>query len=168
MKKYLLCLSLLLVPCISVFAQSWKSIKTEGDELIGNDDHESYIFTDGQYSFIYWSNKDDYFRIYTDNKFFDTETKRGANGEHVFVALVGFYDENNNLIEKNDKFCMEVDGGGKSNSAHPNKYTLMGGNNKKTSKKILNYLESSKGYVRFVCNLYGTGERFDLKVKCRE
>ncbi len=165
MKSFFLCLSLLF--SLQVFCQDWSVQDVSGDELKGTSDYKAFIFTEGAYHFVFWENDNNTFRLYIDKEkgFFNYSSIRGKKGNHIVLGLVGFYDESDKLIDKIENFCLELDDDGTPNSAHPNRYTRMGGNNNKNVRKIISFINDSKGYVRFVYDLYG-GDELDFKVKC--
>ncbi|MBO4659537.1 MAG: hypothetical protein J5637_07940 [Prevotella sp.] len=165
MKSLLLFFSFLF--SLHVSCQDWSEHNIKGDDLKGTSDSKAYVFTDGAYHFMFWDNEDNTFRLFLDKDqgFFNYSSLIGKQGYHIVLGLVGFYDNSDKLVDKIENFCLELDDDGMPNSAHPNRYTRMGGNNNKNVRKILNYITNSKGYVRFVYELYGGGE-FDFRVRC--
>lgn len=166
MEKILLALIGVLLSALPANAQGWQTSIVKGDELKGNPEYTAYTYEDNGNGFIFWSLKDDSFRLHSGNGMFNYQNIRGTQGNHIVLGLVGFYDESGKLIDKIENFCIELDDEGTPNQAHPNRYTSKGGNNKKNTVKILKYLTNSKGSVRFVYELYG-GKEFDLRVPCR-
>ena len=151
----------------NVFSQKWGQSIIEADDLKGIPAYTAETFVDltNNGSFTYWSIKEDDFRIQSISKIFKSNGQKGYLGNSLVIGLVGFYNENDELIEKFDKFPFEEDGYDKMNIVHPNRYTLKGGNNKKKSKRIIDYIQKEKGYVRFVLPLFGGGN-LDFKVLC--
>ena len=147
--------------------QKWIKSEIEGDELKGTPNYYAYTYVDieSKGAITLWSIKEDNFRIKSLKSIFKSNGSKGANHNNLVIGLVGLYDEQNNLVEKFEKFLFEEDGHDQMDQVHPNKYTSMGGNNKKKAKQIVDYLLNKKGYVRFVLPLYGGGE-LDFKVTC--
>lgn len=162
-KLFISCLTALAM--LQAWAQVWNHSVIKGDELLGTTNSIQHKFTSGDKVFIFWSDKKDDLRIISLDEPFDIETRIGASGNFLFSTKVGLYDESGNLVEKFD-MLFEIDSKGQPNQAHPNKYTRMGGNNKKNAKKVIEYLTTKKGFVRIVANLYGTNELFDLSINC--
>jgi len=156
-----------LVAITSLSAQEWHQQVIKGDELKGMSDYISFAFYDGSKGFVFWNNEENTFRLSIDKSdgFFNYSDLRGNQGHHIIYGLVGFYDSHDKLLDKIDPFIMELDDEGTPNKLHPNRYTKMGGNNNKNTRKILSYIKNEEGYVRFVYKLYG-GKEFDFKVKC--
>jgi|GEM_PF-1275411 hypothetical protein len=150
-----------------VLFQKWVKSKIESDELKGTPAYDVFTYVDleNNGSITLWSIKDDDFRIKSLKSIFKSNGQKGSNLNNLVVGLVGFYDEQDHLIEKFDKFPFEEDGHDQMDIVHPNKYTLKGGNNKKKAKQIIDYLLNKKGYIRFVLPLYGGGN-LDFKVMC--
>lgn len=170
MKRILLFICLV-VATINASAQGvWGRKTVKGDELLGTVDHTLYIYEDRpsedvSFRIIFLNNVEDDFNIYTMRNIFKTMSREGATNNNIFLGIVGFYDKDDNLIDKIDKFCFEVNGIGRSDTAHPNKYTLKGGNNKKNAKKVLDHIKNSDGYVRIVAEMV-KGGNYDLKIPC--
>jgi hypothetical protein len=167
MKRILLTL-LLMLTLTSGFGQDWQVISQKGDALKGTQDYISYVYYNEDAGLVYWSVYDNYFEITClKHRFFNYDSRRGYRGNNIVIGLVGFYDESDNLIDKIEDFCFENKGSdGRSDVIYPNKYTTKGGNNRKNAKKILDYIGTNKGYVRFILPIYG-GSDLDFKVKCR-
>lgn len=167
MKRFLSNL-LFLMLAITCNAQGWTKTTLEADELLGEKGGIAYSFCNEENTmkFICWEGNTESFRVISSTKLFDYGSNLGANGHKIFLGLIGFYDENDSLIEKIEKFCFELDDEGLSNQAHPNRWTSMGGNNKKNVRKMFDYLKNKKGYIRIVAPLYGTNSNFDLKIPC--
>lgn len=148
-----------------MYGQKWETINYEADELLGTkDSYVAYKYVKDKCAFVMWSHENKNFRISAQKRIFDA-SGRGATGYGIFDALVGFYDSDNKLLSKIDKFVFEVDDTDEMNNAHPNKYTRMGGNNLNKAWQILDYLRNKTGYVRIVTSIYG-GDSFDLKIPC--
>ena len=168
--KSILIIFFSIFPFCPLCAQNWSNSVMKGDDLKGTEDCvvQTFVSSDKKYSFSYWSTNENTFRIQILNgDFFNYATRYGSNGHHIILGLVGFYDQSNKLLEKIEDFCLELDDEGTPNCAHPNRYTKMGKNNNKLARKILDYINKSKGYVRFVYELYG-GKELDFRVKCKE
>lgn len=164
MKKFIFSF-LALFTCMTVNAQSWKEETIEGDELLGTKTQAAYVFQDGENgkTFIMFENETEDFNLCVSSAVFDFNGG-GASGGKIVRGLVGLYDENGKLIKKYDKYCFESIGSF-YDKVHSNKYTNMGGNNKKNAKNIIEYLKNAKGSVRFVIPLYQSFQ-FDFTVPC--
>lgn len=153
------------VMATAVNAQSWHAKTIKGDELLGIEQSSAFVFEveEKNWSFVIYNNKPDDFHIYAANSVFDF-MNQGANGGKLVKGTVGFYDENATLIDKIKEYCFESIGSyyGK---LHSNKYSRMGGNNKKNAKKIIEYLKNGKGFVRFVIPIYNSAP-LDMTVPC--
>ena len=148
--------------CVMVNAQSWVIKDFPADELQNQPVQTVYLYTDVVFSFRFSNIDDKMYALLTTKSIFEYSMRRGTNGRNIFDGIVGLYDENNNLVEKLD-ICYEVNT--TPNECYPNKYTSKGGNNYKKSKKIIEYIKSDKGYVRFIAPLYDN-DNFELKVEC--
>lgn len=167
MKKILLTLVILCVG-VSMKAQIWTTGKIEGDELLGIKPCTAMVFQENNsdensWKFVMFDNTSDDFFLDAPKLVFDFSGD-GASGGKLVKGLVGFYDEDGKLIDKIENYCFET-ASSIFGQVHSNKYTKMGGNNKKNAKKILEYLQNKKGAIRFVLPVYGA-EHFDLKVQC--
>lgn len=165
--KKILVLILLAFCTIMVNAQEWEKFHQEGDELLGLQELDGMVFTTDECSFVFWDTIEDDFLLISPSMFnYETGAYSGGagGGERVY-GIVGIYDSEGKLLKKYDNFVFETVKG-VTYQVHPNKYSHMGGNNKKNAKKIINYINRSNGVVRFVLPLYNTTAKFDLKVKC--
>ena len=156
MKKLLLFIAL--IPAV-LFAGEWNKQFFEADELLGNTtSYYQYEFQEGEYAFVFRTDKPDQFYIVGPQ--FDTFYDRGRSYCNV---KVGLYDGNGKLVDSFD-MCL---------GARNNLFTVVGtfdcdimsqpvGQQKKT-RKIFNHLRGSNGYVRIVTNTYAHG-RYDLRV----
>ena len=164
MKNFLFAL-LTLCFSITINAQTWKVDTIEADELLGTKACIAYCFQDvenGKEFIIYDDNNED-FNLCVASGVFDFDGD-GASGGKIVRGLVGIYDENGKLIKKYDKYCFESIGSF-YDKVHSNKYSNMGGNNKKNAKNIIEHLKNGKGSVRFVIPLYQSFQ-FDFTVHC--
>lgn len=164
MKKFIFTLLTLCVS-ITVNAQSWIVDTIAGDELLGTKSCIGYAFQDvenGKEFIIYDNNNEDFY-LCVESEVFDFDGG-GASGGKMVRGLVGIYDENGKLIKKYEKYCFESVGSF-YNKVHSNKYSNMGGNNKKNAKNIIEHLKKGKGSVRFVLPLYQSFQ-FDFTVPC--
>ena len=165
MKKsiYLLLFSLL---SLNSYSQEWEVIGHQADELKGNKDYTSYMFTDPNIgSFVCWSESEQC-RIINSNGIFDYSSAYhqllGSYGR--LTAVVGLYDSNNNLKEKFDltMYC-DIDKPSSFQTRYAGiLYPYV--KQKKKVKKIINHLTSGNGYVRIIANSYGNAPDFDLKI----
>lgn len=164
MKKIIFIL-IMMCACLSINAQEWKTIQIDGDELMGTQSCKAFVYQQNEdsWSFIQFDYMTDDFILKAPNSVFDF-TGKGASGGKLVKGIVGFYDDNGKLIEKIDTYCFESLSS-YYNQVHSNKYSKMGGNNKKNAKKIIDYLHNNKGSVRFIIPLYNSTS-FDFTVSC--
>lgn len=102
-----------------------------------------------------WSNEDNYFRITSSYHIFDYTLEKIVN------VIVGFYDKDNNLIEKiNMTFWPNDDDPTEAISSH----VML--KNKKKGRKVMQYLKNEEGYIRLLAPLYRSNYDFDLRVPC--
>ena len=164
MKKWIITL---LVWCVTltVNAQFWRVDTIAGDELLGTKDCIGYSFqdADNDREFIIYDNSNEDFYLCIESGIFDFNGG-GASGGKMVRGLVGIYDENGKLIKKYENYCFESVGSF-YNKIHSNKYSNMGGNNKKNAKNIIEHLKNGKGSVRFVIPLYQSYQ-MDFTVQC--
>lgn len=159
MKKLLMCLIVLV--SIPTFAQEWNKTKVDGDELKGTKDKTVLMYNDSGNIFQVDDNEEKIFILKTSNSFFDFTSIKGTNNRFITLGLVGLYDKENNLIEKLE-ITFEVYE--PATICYPNKYTKGGGNNYKRSKKVIDFIKNSNGYVRFILPLHNQTTDFDFKV----
>lgn len=164
MKKILFTLVMLCVS-ITVNAQAWVTEHIEGDELLGTKSCTGYTYQDEEKikTLILFDDKEEDFYIWSETGVFDFNGE-GASGGKLVRGLVGIYDENGKLIKKYDKYCFEAVGTF-YNKVHSNRYSNMGGNNRKNAKNIIEHLKKKKGSVRFFIPVYN-GLPFDFTVPC--
>lgn len=162
MKKFIF---YFIVWCISLTmnAQFWRVDTIAGDELLGTKSRICYSFQDmvNGREFIIYDNSNDDFYLCIESGIFDFNGG-GASGSKIVRGLVGIYDDNGKLIKKYENYCFESVGTF-YNKVHSNKYSNMGGNNKKNAKNIIEHLKNGKCSVRFVLPLYQSF-RFDFTV----
>lgn len=141
--------------------EGWEITHHDGDELTGDKAYDSFMYNDEDgNSFVYWSDSHDSFRIISNDGIFDYETFIfGAAKPHYYLKniKVGYYDENGKLVDSNKTTMMIREG-------KPNQAGTPG---LKTGKKVVKYLEQSRGYIRIVAPIYGSNVPFDIKVPCR-
>ena len=165
MKKALTTIIMAFVAVLA-FAQGWQTQTIAGDELLGTKSCTAYIFSadeDANKTFIVFSDTNEDFNICLSTGVFDFNGI-GANKGKLVKGLVGLYDENGKLIKKFDDYCFESVGSF-YNKLHSNKYSKMGGNNKKNAKLIIEHLKNNKGFVRFVIPCFDDVP-LDFKVNC--
>lgn len=142
-------------------AQDWSKTSWDADELTGKEAYDSYQYTDeiGN-SFVYWSNSDAAFRIISASGVFDYE---GANQN--FWALIGLYDEKDELLEKFEIRFLAVYGIENQANADliPFRRPIP---NPGHCKKLLQFLKQRQGYVRIVAPVFGKRNGFDMKIPC--
>lgn len=161
MKKLFFVLSLMIIS-LEMNAQ-WYKMHNDADELKGIKESESYMFLNKEIgSFIirglntYWYGLQLYDGIF--NVMYE-DGKRGC------IALVGLYDDDNNLV---NKFNMWLD----ANDDYTFLYTRNMGTmlnpvgQKGKVKQILNKIKNGEGYIRIVVPKYPNGE-FDLVIPAK-
>ena len=130
----------------------WSSNGHKGDELKGTEAYFSYTYEDAEgNNFIYWSNSDYNFRIISHSHIFD------YNIYDQIGITIGFYSADDKLIEKKTNMRLYVS----SKEAHFASLPA-----KKIGRKVLQYLNENKGYIRIIAPLYGTIANFDIKIPC--
>lgn len=141
---------------IQLQAQVWDTTYWDADELLGTPAYQSFTYADNYgNSIVFWSSDDIGFRIITEDYFFDDS----------FHAIIGYYDNNDVLLEKNEIQMWKLEG--RLNQAQANLYPLLRPvTNKPRCKQLHEFIQNSKGYVRIAAPLYGTNLIFDLKVPC--
>lgn len=160
-KRILSVVLLAFVFATSTNAQSWKHFVTEADELTGEKGHESDTYTDETgNAFVIWSDEGENFRVISSSSIFDFV------GEYRTVtAIIGYYDMNNKLIEKNEIQLIATEG--QASQAEPNMVPMIRPlSNKKRVKMLLDFVRNKQGYVRILAPLYGTNGKFDIKIPC--
>lgn len=162
MKKLLL-FALVMLASIQAFSQEWTRTHVDADELKGTEEKIVLMYENNGNIFQVDYKEEKMFFLKTSKSFFNFTTSKGASHRFTVDGIVGLYDKDGKLIEKIE-MCFEVYD--PATICYPNKYTKMGGNNYKRSKKIIDYLKQSKGegYVRFVLPLHGITTDFDFKV----
>ena len=145
---------------LPTLAQDWIRTSVKGDELLGTSDRVVLMFEDNGNLFQFNENDDKTYILKTSESFFDFTSIKGAKGRFTTNGIVGIYDNSDNLIEKLEIVYEVLE---PATSCYPNKYTLMGGNNLKRSKKVIDYIKNGKGYIRFILPLHLT-TNFDFKV----
>jgi hypothetical protein len=139
----------------------WSIISHDADELTEQEAYNSIVYTTDAGSVVLWNNDNKRFRIIS-NDIFDSKVDRNGwslDYKNLFVAIIGYYDINNKLIEKK-KCGFEI--GANSHQAHSIKY----GMHRQEGKYVISYLRNKKGYVRIIASLYGSNGKFDIKVPC--
>lgn len=163
MKKMLWLIVCLMTMVVSANAQSgWTRTQLSGDELLNTEACTAFIYSDTNGSVVLWDNNDKYFRIISANGTFNSKLDRNGRSleyKSLFHAIIGYYDINNNLIDK--RFCcFEVV------NSHSQAHSIRYGMKRYEGKYIMSYLRNKKGYVRIVTALSGTNTKFDIKVPC--
>lgn len=159
MKKIILILVALFTFTFAT-AQSWTVENIKGDELKGTKDCVAYFYQDAGKSLYFDSDNDKIFVLTTPERFFKYSNMRGTKGHNVFMGIAGLYSSDDKLIERLEITFEVMD---EPARCYPNKYTMKGGNNYKRSRRVVEHLKNSDGYVRFLLGLYPEGE-FELKV----
>ena len=158
MRKFLF--GFLFFASLPTFAQDWVKTNAKGDELLGTSDRVVLKFEDNGNVFQFDENDDKTYYLKTSESFFDFTSIKGAKGRFTTSGVVGLYDKDK-LIEKLEIVYEVLE---PATSCYPNKYTLMGGNNLKRSKKVIDYIKNGKGYIRFILPLHLSTTNFDFKV----
>lgn len=158
-KKFLSVALLAFVFTTGAYAQKWEHFVTEADELLSEKGHESWVYSDEQgNSFVIWSDEENNFRIICANGIFD---RTGQLAD----AIIGYYDMDNNLIEKTKIGLIVSEGQG--NQAHPNMVPMMRPvYNPKRVGKLMQTIKLEQGFVRIIVPLYGTNAKYDIKIPC--
>ncbi len=149
MKKLFLFIMCSFVFSIANAQNGWTSTLHEADALKKTKEYTSYCYKDDQgNSFIYWSNSNN-FRLINAEGVFDVDIN-----EHVKV-IVGYYDLNDNLIkQENKRLSVEADD-----------YTMV--DSYTSGKKMIEYLNNEKGYLRILCPTYQRVSPVEIKVPCK-
>lgn len=161
MKRILIVLFALLCSSNITKAQSgWHTTNFDADELKGQEAYAAYVYKDEDgNSLTMWSNEDDYFRITSSSHIFNYVLTN--NALKIVHVTVGFYDKDNNLIEKiTMTFWPNDDNPAKAISSY-----LMP-KDKKKGRKVMQYLKNEEGYIRLLAPLYRSNSDFDLRVPC--
>lgn len=139
----------------------WNIRPVQSDELKGTQADTMYIYkVDGMGYFGYHqNNKGEYLIRCDNNNLFDVKANMWffPAGTIDVQATIGLYNDSDKLIEKLDD---KLDAGKIHNSASSRK------KHKGIAKKIINWLETSNGYVRIVAPRLGTTD-FDIIVPHR-
>lgn len=155
MKKILLLIVLFSVSLI-VNAQKWDINVHPKDELTNTPEKTVYTLDTDIFVFTF----DDTFTFRVKNRSFEESLPRGFNNRLTTMFIFGLYDDNDKLIEKIDILCQIYESG---DTAYPNRYTKMGGNNSKRVKKVLDYVKNNNGYVRVIAPL-NNGDTLSVKI----
>ena len=161
MSKRFILLLMVLFSQICVIAQEWVTTHYEEDELTEIQAHDAYRYTDeDENSIVFWSFENTDFRIISGSGVFD------YNGTiRSFYAIIGYYDNNDRLIEKNEIQMCAFEGA--SNQAQANLDPLIRPfPNKRRCQQLQTFLQNNQGYVRIVAPLFGKNSKFDLRVPC--
>lgn len=151
----LILLLLLFTTNISLFSQEkkWYVTDVEADELLGSEAKTVYQYIESGVGNILYSEKDKIFMLTTQKGIFDYKANSTSIGVNRTVkVLMGFYDENNNLIKKKTINYHVTDDGQSC-------YTRWIG-------EIIPFLKNSDNegsHVRLVASLYGNGI-FDITI----
>lgn len=166
MKHLFILLILLLVMPASSNGQTlenhaWNVRSIPSDELKGTKADTMYIYVEeGMGYFAYQHNNKSEYAIKCDNgNLFDVHANPWSfpAGSIDVNAIIGLYDNNDKLV---DKLEDKLDVGKVHNIASTRK------KHKGIAKKIIDWIESGKGYVRIVAPRLGKSS-FDIKVPKR-
>lgn len=161
MNRKLVLLLIALCSQFCVLAQEWTTIHYEEDELTETPEHDSYSYTDEKgNSIVLWSTDNTDFRIISGSDIFD------YNGTiRSFYVIIGYYDNDDKLIEKNEIQMCAFEGAG--NQAQANLDPLIRPfPNKRRCQQLQTFLQNNQGYIRIVAPLFGKNTKFDLRVPC--
>ncbi len=156
--KKLLAIALLLLAELTVSAQgTWSVSHREADPMKGQDAKDVYIYdVEGIGSLVVWDWDKAAFRLITEDGMFRTWVSSGS----VYVPVkAGFYDEHGNLGKMVTVNLLPEDNTMNKYIATAGYYML----GRSDIRKIIKYLKSGKGYVRFVASRYNDTD-FDIKV----
>ena len=163
MKKILILLALLATQ--SLYAQHWTKETESGDELLGTSDRVKFKYVDSinVQAFAFYSDGD-YWKIGIGRDVFQPD-KRGTlirkKLNHATYALIGFYDEYNQLLEKWENCLLQLTQGLRVAETAKNIW----GKTTKGTREVVPYLKNHKGYVRIVVPVV-RGKDFDIKIPC--
>lgn len=155
--KKLLAIALLLLAVLTASAQGkWEIVHREADPMKGQDARDVYIYNvKGVGSVVVWDWDKADFRLITEKGMFRTWVSSGT----TFVPVkAGFYDEHGNMKKMVTVHLLPEDNH-YGYIATAGFYMFGRGD----IRKIIKYLKSGKGYVRFVASRYNDTD-FDIKV----
>lgn len=152
MKKLFL-FTLLLLSTFA-FAGEWQIKNHEADPMQNEEAFTSYTYiSDNGDAFVFWSNEDEKFAIFTPRVF---NTESGRYGLYL-MANVGLYDDNGNFMEKFEIYCNNYD-----RSFH----SMFSGkidDARASAKKVIQHLVNTSGSVRIIAPVY-SGENMNIRI----
>lgn len=127
-------------------ANGWLVTQRKGDELLGMKDYVHYFWIDGQFTVD----------LIPDQQLVGCGIRNGIfdlSGNKI-IGIIGLYDRDRNLVEKyTDNFY--------GNDSYDYVHLL-----NVPSNKIIEYIKTKSGFVRFVIGTYGSDETYDITVRC--
>lgn len=151
MKQVIFALALLMVGMTASAQGTWDKRVREADPLKGIKEGMTYIYTQEDMGcVIIYGWEKPLIRIYSSNGIFN------INSGGWVESLVGFYNANNELIEKTKLWFHEEHGSGYT-------FAMTVSNQKKKVAKIMRAMQTIDGYVRIIVPRYN-GPDFDIKV----
>ena len=156
--KKLITIALMLLAGLTVSAQGvWKVSHREADPMKGQEAKDVYVYdVAGVGSMVVWDWDKAEFRLITEKGMFRKWVSSGS----VFVPVkAGFYDEQGNMQKMVAVHLLPEDNQMGKYIATADYYVF----GRKDIRKIIKYLKSGKGYVRFVVERYNETD-FDMKV----
>lgn len=126
----------------------WFIRETKGDALLGTKSDTQYFYMKGKRTLSIYPEQE-LLMAGDETVVFDIDHNDRVQG------ILGFYDENENLVEKSEQnfYCY----GGNYSKAVPSKLV---------AQYVFSYIKNKKGYVRFVISTYGNSDLYDLTVPC--
>ena len=158
MKEILLIASLFFTMVAN--AQRWETRTEAADELKGIPERIRYKWTEGETKvFAFYDSGFEWKVGVARNAFKPDPTHLTRNQNPPIYAIIGFYDEAGNLVEKYEDCELDV-----TEMYH---VASLAPNAKKSNKGILvaDYLRTQKGFVRILLPTQ-FGEGFGMKVPC--
>ena len=159
MKKYIFAIIALFFSIATINAQEqsdilikekWHIASLGGDELLERETQEIYTyFTKDGYNLVYYASRPNLLVIALNKRIFDFSSIGRYSSTKSVDLVIGYYDENDNLVDKEKTILLKLGDGYDSG--------MLG------SEKVMNYMRTQKGYIRFIADVYN-GNDFDAKV----
>ena len=126
----------------------WNILTLGGDELLGTPETEIYVLTTKEQDRIaYYAYQKDKIVLFSENGVFDFERLYRGSSLYGETAIIGYYDSDGTLIEKEEAYCHKL---GDSYSKG-----ILG------TKKLMDFLKNNEGSIRIVLDRY-RGGNFDV------
>ncbi len=155
MKKFLFII-LMMTGTMAVSAQRWERKTIEADAMKGQIETVMYEWDNGNFSFIIYDNHNGWTIHGVPFKPDPTHVNYRNNFETF--AKIGFYDNDDNLLESWDRCCLELTNIYKTASSAASK-------KKKGQYAVSNYLKVNEGYVRIIIPTI-LGDDWDVTIPC--